>query len=128
SPPTTWRLGWPGTTRNWPVTSYSGPGRSSSSKESPPTTCSRLGKRTVPVSSEPSFRPHAEMKLSYVLPLLRRPGEGGLDELTDYMYRLSRRVEVIVADGSSPELQRLHESLWPDVVHVAVTNRPRRYG
>lgn len=68
------------------------------------------------------------MKLSYVLPLLRRPGEGGLDELTDYLNWLSRRVEVIVADGSSPELQKLHESLWPDVVHVAVTNRPRRYG
>lgn len=69
------------------------------------------------------------MEISYVLPILRRAGEDGLDELTDYLVWLSERVEVVVADGSAPEVFAVHRQHWgPRVVHLPVENGPHRYG
>lgn len=69
------------------------------------------------------------MKLSYVLPILRRAGDDGLEELTAYLRWLSQRAEVIVADGSDPDVRKQNGMAWANyVTHIPVTNRPHRYG
>lgn len=52
------------------------------------------------------------MNISYILPILRRPGEGGLDELTSYLRWLSFRVELIVVDGSDEATFDEAHTLW----------------
>ena len=62
------------------------------------------------------------IEASYVVPIRRAvPEEEG--ELSDYLRRLSGEVdEVIVVDGSPPEVFEVHESLWGDAVrHVPVS-------
>jgi hypothetical protein len=56
---------------------------------------------------------------SYVLPLrLSRPAGS---ELTDYLLSLSRLLDVVVADGSPPDVFAAHERAWSGrVTHVAV--------
>ncbi len=49
--------------------------------------------------------------MDYVLPL-RWTDDAGLDELTGYLRDLSRRVRVIVVDGSPPPLFRRHAAAW----------------
>lgn len=61
--------------------------------------------------------------VSYVLPLRREVAEVDL-ELASYVAWLSERVEVVVADGSPPDVFRWHAGLWGQGVrHVAVTSR-----
>jgi hypothetical protein len=61
--------------------------------------------------------------LSYVLPVRRDIAEVDA-ELTAYVTWLSDRVEVVVADGSSPDVFAWNTRLWgPHVHHLAVTSR-----
>jgi hypothetical protein len=56
-----------------------------------------------------------------VMPLRRRAEDPGLAELTSYLVWLARRVEVIVADGSEPDVYARHHQLWKGfALHVAV--------
>jgi hypothetical protein len=58
--------------------------------------------------------------LSYVLPIRSRPGDDGIEELTQYLSWLSERVELVVVDGSDQAEFRLHGELWaPFAVHVS---------
>jgi hypothetical protein len=58
-------------------------------------------------------------ELSYVLPYRRRPGDGNEDELDRYLEWLSPRVQLIVVDGSAPELFRAHGERWASIAtHV----------
>jgi hypothetical protein len=58
------------------------------------------------------------MDLDYVLPL-RWVADSGLQELTAYLRRLSRIVQIIVVDGSPTALFDRHAALWADLVlHV----------
>lgn len=59
------------------------------------------------------------MNVSYVLPILRRPGEDDLNELTSYLRWLSARVELIVVDGSDDATFEEAHILWDGAwVHV----------
>jgi hypothetical protein len=51
------------------------------------------------------------LQLTYVLPL-RWDEARELDEISDYLRRLSWLVELIVVDGSPPEVFATHESSW----------------
>lgn len=63
------------------------------------------------------------LQVSYVLPLRRQAHEPGLSELTGYLRWLADRVEVIVADGSAPDLYAQHHRLWAGLVlHLPVAN------
>jgi Glycosyl transferase family 21 len=53
--------------------------------------------------------------ISYVLPLRWREDDG-LDELTAYLRRLSAWAEVVVVDGSAPELFDRHSARWDGIV------------
>ncbi len=58
--------------------------------------------------------------LSYVLPYRRRPGDGDQEELDRYLRWLSRRVQLIVVDGSNPDRVRAHRDRWASIAtHVA---------
>jgi hypothetical protein len=59
--------------------------------------------------------------VSYVLPILRQD-DTGMDELTDYLRWLSERVDLIVVDGSTPELFDQAHLAWSG---VATHIRPR---
>lgn len=67
--------------------------------------------------------------LSYVLPLRRWRPEP-LEELTAYLRWLAPRAEVIVVDGSSPEIFARHHEAWRGLVsHIPVDPEHRgRYG
>ncbi len=62
------------------------------------------------------------LALSYLLPIRRDTADerGELSELSDYLGRLSRWVdEVIVVDGSPPDVFRAHDRAWAGLVdHV----------
>ena len=59
--------------------------------------------------------------ISYVLPILRR-SPAGFEELTAYLRWLSDRVDLVVVDGSEPDLFRAAHDLWGQwATHV----RPR---
>lgn len=65
----------------------------------------------------------SRLDLSYVLPLRRQPDDPGLGEFTDYLRWLAERVEVIVADGSAPDLYARHHDLWQGFTrHLPVAN------
>ncbi|GAB3213736.1 glycosyltransferase [Marinactinospora thermotolerans] len=53
--------------------------------------------------------------LSYVLPL-RWEGDEGLAELTGYLRRIAARAEVLVVDGSPPEVFAAHARAWAGLV------------
>jgi hypothetical protein len=58
--------------------------------------------------------------LSYLLPYRSRPGDGNEEELSRYLEWLSRRVQLIVVDGSEPDLVRAHRERWAWIAtHVA---------
>ncbi|GAB3069540.1 glycosyltransferase family 2 protein [Micromonospora schwarzwaldensis] len=58
------------------------------------------------------------LPMAYVLPL-RAADDRGLDELTGYLRELRRRVDVVVVDGSPPELFARHADAWRGLVrHV----------
>jgi hypothetical protein len=58
------------------------------------------------------------LELSYVLPL-RWDADHDPSEMTRYLGRLSGLVELIVADGSPPEVFQAHAALWKDLcLHV----------
>lgn len=68
-------------------------------------------------------RPHPDVRagtlpLSYVLPL-RWTTDDGLAGLTGYLRRLTGLVEVIVVDGSPPEVFDRHATAWPGLVRHA---------
>lgn len=50
--------------------------------------------------------------LSYVLPLRSRPGDGGTEELTEYLAWLSDRVDLVIVDGSQPSSFLTHHDRW----------------
>ncbi len=57
--------------------------------------------------------------ISYVLPYRRRPGDGNEGELDRYLEWLSGRVQLIVVDGSDPDVVRAHRERWASIViHV----------
>ncbi|MDP8987354.1 MAG: glycosyltransferase family 2 protein [Actinomycetota bacterium] len=73
--------------------------------------------------------PAAALALSYVLPLRRwHPADD--DELDAYLGWLSEHVEVLVVDGSAPELFAAHHRRWQGTVrHVPVdADLTGRYG
>ena len=51
-------------------------------------------------------------RLSYVLPLRSRPGDGETEELTRYLGWLSHRVDLVIVDGSDRADFRRHRELW----------------
>ena len=56
--------------------------------------------------------------LSYILPL-KWGAEGGVEEVTTYLRWLSTRCDVIVVDGSAPEVYSRHAGSWGAIVkHV----------
>ncbi|MFI6132240.1 glycosyltransferase [Micromonospora sp. NPDC051141] len=58
------------------------------------------------------------LPMAYVLPL-RAADDHGLDELTGYLRELRRWVDVVVVDGSPPELFARHADAWRGLVrHV----------
>ncbi|MCF0095070.1 glycosyltransferase family 2 protein [Micromonospora sp. MH99] len=63
----------------------------------------------------PATLPPTVLPMAYVLPLRWRT-DSGLDELTGYLRRLSGLVEVIVVDGSPPELFARHAAAWQGLV------------
>ena len=66
--------------------------------------------------------------MEYVVPLRWGPGADPT-ELTGYLQRLSREVDVTVVDGSEPAVWRRHHELWSDHVrHVPVRPRAGRNG
>ena len=50
--------------------------------------------------------------LSYVLPLRSRPGDGGTEELTEYLEWLAERVDLVIVDGSEPSSFLAHHDRW----------------
>ncbi|MCR2785062.1 MULTISPECIES: glycosyltransferase family 2 protein [unclassified Microbacterium] len=60
---------------------------------------------------------HDRLDGEYVLPL-RWDDDAGLGELTDYLARLRRWVDVTVVDGSAPPLFEGHHVTWPFVRHI----------
>jgi hypothetical protein len=72
---------------------------------------------TIPAASSSVRR---ALPLTYVLPL-RRWETGPLTELTGYLSGLAPYVEVIVVDGSPPDLFAVHRAAWDDIVaHMPV--------
>ncbi|MGC4874666.1 glycosyltransferase [Micromonospora sp. DT43] len=59
--------------------------------------------------------PPTTLPMTYVLPL-RWHTDAGLDELTGYLRWLSGLVEVLVVDGSPPELFARHAAAWRGLV------------
>ena len=55
--------------------------------------------------------------LSYVLPIRSRPGDDGVEELTEYLSWLSERVELVIVDGSDQAEFRIHRNIWGTVRH-----------
>jgi Glycosyltransferase like family 2 len=53
--------------------------------------------------------------LSYVLPYRSHPGDGDEGELDRYLRWLSRRVQLIVVDGSDPDVVRAHRERWASI-------------
>jgi hypothetical protein len=51
-------------------------------------------------------------RVSYVLPIRSRPGDLGIEELTDYLEWLSERADVVIVDGSEPASFRAHRERW----------------
>jgi hypothetical protein len=51
-------------------------------------------------------------RLSYVLPLRSRPGDGGTEKLTEYLAWLSDRVDLVIVDGSQPSSFLTHHDRW----------------
>ena len=64
--------------------------------------------------------PHTvSFPLSYVLPIRSRPGDDGVEELTEYLSWLSERVELVIVDGSDQAEFRIHRNIWaPFAIHV----------
>jgi hypothetical protein len=50
--------------------------------------------------------------LSYVLPLRSRAGDGGTEELTEYLAWLSERVDLVIVDGSDLSSLLTHRDRW----------------
>ncbi|MFI5929178.1 glycosyltransferase [Micromonospora sp. NPDC051543] len=65
------------------------------------------------------------LPMAYVLPL-RWHTDAGLDELTGYLRRLSGLVDVIVVDGSPPELFARHAAAWRPLLRHLPPDRARR--
>jgi hypothetical protein len=58
-------------------------------------------------------------RLSYVLPIRSRPGDGGTQELTEYLAWLGERVNLIIVDASDPDTFLIHRDRWsPFATHV----------
>jgi Glycosyltransferase like family 2 len=79
--------------------------------------------------SGPAPAPGAEeLHAEYVLPL-RWSSDEGLDELTDYLRRLSERIPVTVVDGSPELVFARHAARWRGLVrHVQPEPWPGRNG
>lgn len=70
------------------------------------------------IPSSPDIRRHVAVKISYILPL-RSVSPHNTAELTAYLRWLAGRAEVLVVDGSPPEVFREHQAAWGDfVVHL----------
>ncbi|WP_422736473.1 glycosyltransferase [Micromonospora sp. WMMD729] len=65
--------------------------------------------------SPPVAVPSTALPMAYVLPL-RWHTDADLDELTGYLRRLGGLVDVIVVDGSPPELFARHAAAWHGLV------------
>ncbi|MGW3893021.1 glycosyltransferase [Micromonospora chokoriensis] len=59
--------------------------------------------------------PPVRLPMTYVLPL-RWHSDSGLAELTDYLRWLADRVDVLVVDGSKPDLFARHADAWAGLV------------
>jgi hypothetical protein len=68
------------------------------------------------------------LAVEYVLPLRWLPDEDP-GELTEYLYRLSRWLDVTVVDGSDSDVFARHDRLWlPTVRHIRPWSWPGRNG
>lgn len=52
------------------------------------------------------------MEATYILPIRHGKVDEDLDELTEYLSWLSGQLEVIVVDGSSPDIFAIHRAYW----------------
>ena len=58
--------------------------------------------------------------VSYILPYRSRSGDNDVEELDGYLRWLSRRVDLLVVDGSDPAAFRAHRERWGSIAsHVA---------
>lgn len=64
--------------------------------------------------------PSPRLAGEYVLPL-RWDDDAGLEELADYLVRLSNWIDVTVVDGSPADRFAAHRAAWPATRHVAPT-------
>ncbi|MET8234683.1 glycosyltransferase [Micromonospora sp. NPDC005298] len=69
--------------------------------------------------------PPVDLPMSYVLPL-RWHRDAGLSELTDHLRWLAGRVEVLVVDGSPPDLFARHAEAWRGLVRHLPPDPARR--
>ncbi|MET8263432.1 glycosyltransferase family 2 protein [Micromonospora arida] len=80
-----------------------------------PTGDVRRATRRWEVEHEGAGRSPVRLPMTYVLPL-RWHTDTGLAELTDYLRWLGHRVEVLVVDGSPPDLFARHAQAWRGLV------------
>jgi hypothetical protein len=73
------------------------------------------GRPAVEPTRRPAVEPTGRLAVEYVLPL-RWTDDSELLELTAYLRRLSRRVDVTVVDGSPPEIFAAHAAAWAGIV------------
>jgi hypothetical protein len=72
----------------------------------------------VAEQASPGASAPALLDATYLLPI-RKSNSEDLSELGEYLESLSDRIEVIVVDGSPPDLFSQHASLWPSCVHIS---------
>lgn len=65
-------------------------------------------------------------RLSYVLPLRSRPGDDGIEELTEYLSWLAERVDLVVVDGSEPASFADHRDRWSGIATVVAPDEDIR--
>ncbi|MET7709616.1 glycosyltransferase family 2 protein [Micromonospora sp. NPDC005413] len=80
-----------------------------------PTGDARRAGRRWDVGHDGASTSPARLPMTYVLPL-RWHTDTGLAELTGYLRWLADRVEVLVVDGSAPELFARHAEAWRGVI------------
>ncbi|MEW2146491.1 glycosyltransferase [Micromonospora vinacea] len=80
-----------------------------------PTGDVRRAARRCEVEREGAGTSRVRLPMTYVLPL-RWHTDAGLTELTDYLRWLGDRVEVLVVDGSPPDLFARHAEAWRGLV------------
>ncbi len=77
------------------------------------------GRRDLLARGGAGFEPYVTTRATYVVPLRWR-GDGGRDELAAYLERVAQRLDVVVVDGSPPDVFAANAAAWGHFAkHVA---------